>query len=171
MSWYQLMDKHQTHTVDNFIRYREVYRTDPSDPGYKNLTDRADKEHLALVESGPQMAAFFGLFYSLVNFLDKLYYAGSDDEYAIPTAIMDENVNHVHEVLKWRWIEHSVMFNDYAKAAALDDELEMFKIQVNLLDSCTPLATAIGQIFYRFDRLVRGRNVYAFIGNLPVPSQ
>ena len=53
------------------------------------------------------------------------------------------------------------MFNDYAKAAALDDEDALFNIQINLLDSCTVLATSIGEVFARFDRLVRFRALTA----------
>jgi len=157
------MEEHQRHTVNNFKRYREVWRTKETNSAYRELADRANEEHYALINTGPQMGAFFAVFYSFVQFLDKFYYSENEEDYSIPPSIMEENINYVQEQLKVLWMEHAFMFNDYAKAAALDDEDELFKIQVNILDSCTPLATVIGEVFYRFDRLIRGRNVYGFL--------
>jgi len=165
ISWNQLIDMDQL-IVDSYIRYEEAWRTNPTHPDYAAVVKRALDEQLTLIRTGPQKAAFFGLFYSFTNFLDKFYAASLDEDYSIPTSIMDKNVNYVHSELKWRLMERKVMFNDYAKAAALDDEDAMYKVQLNLLDSGTTLATALGEVFYRFDRLMRGREVFKFIDTI-----
>ena len=82
--------------------WTNCWGTKESNTDYSELKERATEEHIALVNSGPQMGAFFGLFYLLTNFLDKLFPvpADEDSEYAIPFSIMEENIDEVLSILK-----------------------------------------------------------------------
>ena len=168
LSWKQLMDMHQEGSEKTYSSYRYVYQTNPSVPNYQTKKAEANAYIQHHQDMGYQMAAFFGAFYSLTNFLDKLYIPHiPGDEYAIPIAIVDTNIDWILATQKRYWYEHTIMFSDYNKAAALNDEDTMYKISVWFLESCAFIASSVGEIFYRFDRLVRGRKIYQVLAQFP----
>lgn len=168
IAWQQLMRHHQDGSHECFKKYLFVYRTNKNDSDYQAKKAEADAFIKNNQEMGYQLAAFFGAFYSLTNFLDKLYIPQlAGDEYAIPTDIADANINYILAAQKRYWYEHTVIFSDYNKAAALNDEDKMYRISVWFLESCSFIASTVGEIFYRFDRLVRGRGIYQVLAQFP----
>lgn len=107
----------------------------------------------------------FGLFYSAVSFLDIfLNEFGDPTDPAIPNQYREDRVKFVHSLNVRYWDEHVTMFDDYNKAAALCKDaasnINLFRIQLTMLESCTNISTFVGEVFRAFDMLIRYRDLY-----------
>jgi hypothetical protein len=169
LAWYQLMDIHQRGSVSYGKLYREAYKTNPSSNNYQAARDSANTHTEFNTRMGRQLASFFGAFYTLTNFLDKFYIPQlPGDDYAIPEMITNQRLNYVLESQKNLWYQHTILFQDWHKAVALGDLDVAYRINVALLESCTPLASSIGIIFEDFDTLIRRRHIYQALSQIPL---
>jgi hypothetical protein len=164
LAWYQLLDMHQRDMFTTYGTYREYY-ADPVNAAKKaELNDKV----LMDLNGGRQLAAFFVGFYYIVVFWDRLATVLGN---ATPTAI--PNVTDRVSFVKWNmarfWNEHVSMFNDYSKAAARNDNDTLFKVALNMLESCSSLGIGVGEIFRAFDDLNRNRNAYSTWATTPGP--
>lgn len=117
---------------------------------------------------------------------------GTDKEYAIPRRVREYNedgtrsgietldvlrkrVTRMHVYLKRYWYEHVTMFEDYLRVAAQiasgrfksadsQNQVLLYRIRLNMLESCAQLALDLGEIFRAFDKLIRKRDIYSKIG-------
>jgi hypothetical protein len=166
LAWKPLMTTHQEHAYEMYIAYRDLYQA-----VYRNrcnvafLTKEAQRMFQDLIETGHQLAAFFGVFYSAVVFLDTfLDVLGDLTPPAIPPQdrtvrlrlILDNNIRY--------WREHVSFFDDFGKYNALSKfcnfSEKLFQIQVTQLESCSNLGSSVGEIFSSFDAVVRNRHLF-----------
>ena len=173
ISWNILMDVHQQGSVDSFYKYMDIYKSDPNAIDYESKVYAANQFILEQMKMGRQLGAFFGAFYSFTNFLDKFYAVNATgyetDDYAIPLDIMAANTDFVISAQKNYWYQHTVLFQDWHKANVLEDYDSAYKINVWFLESCANIATSVGEIFSRFDRLIRYRGLFTYLNSLPAP--
>lgn len=156
LAWYQLITMHQHDMFSTFLKYR-AYFADPTNETIKaELNEQCEMD----LNGGRQLAAFFIGFYYIVNFWDRLATILGN-----PSPSANPNVAQRLPFVKWGqaryWSEHVAMFNDFSKAAAKNDNQTVFKVQVNMLESCASLGISIGEIFRAFDDLNRKRDAYS----------
>lgn len=172
-SWYYLMKNHQMLVDRVYDLCRELYLTDPCDPCYCDRLEAANKVIYSALDTGRQMAAFFSIFYTATALLDLLVTSTGDaSEPVIPLDYVVERVSFIAQAQQRWWYEHVNMFVDYDRAAAVNDQQSMYKIQLTMLESCTFIACTVGEVFRAWDTLVRNRNLFGILSGIqPPPPQ
>lgn len=147
LSWTQLVAKYQRMTFESFLKLRKIYSTCKHDniQYYNTLVSEMNEYTREFYDLGRQMAAFFAILYSVTIIFNKL-----QNE----TANADNMTQYVQESLTRWWYEHITIFYDYNKAAALNDDESMYKIQLHMLESCPYIAQIIGYILNKFNNVM-----------------
>lgn len=167
-SWFVTMSTHQMFTHAGYEAYLEYYKSIDT-CHHADAVKKLNKFCRDFLATGERMAAFFGVFFFAVVILDRaMTLLGSPTPPAIPTEKVNDILNYVIENQLAAWRQHIWGFLDYDMVAAnkcFSNQLsELFSIQTMMLETCNPLACFIGKIFSSFDRLIRGRNLYASLG-------
>lgn len=162
VAWDPLMKAHQHHTAHSYPVYRDLYNTPVRGIVFDNLKREADAMYLQGTIFGSQMSAFYTAFYGVVDFLDKLLMVQQPmyDSYAIPLEYHVSRTQKIYQMQERYWFEHVTMFEDYNKACAMENHVEMYKIRVTMLESCANIALSLGEVFRAFDHLIRSRDLY-----------
>lgn len=172
-SWSDLMARHQTAVYHTYELYAEVERllvrnssTVDQRQKYRDAVQAANDHGHKSIAMGRQLAAFFGAFYSVTAYYDALLIYHKP---ALLTAFVETDDFHstrvdmvrtMHVWLRRHWYEHGVMFDDYARAAARRDQIAMFQIRIQMLESCAHLGGQVGEVFRAFDHVVRRNDLY-----------
>jgi hypothetical protein len=148
--------------------YRDLFQTNNCSANYAEKLHMTNEFCCKAIDTGRQLAAFFGLFYTAVLFLDIVLdsLTGSQTAPAVPHAKRSQRLKTMHGELLRRWHEHVCLFNDYTKVAAfrttsgLDYTSKMFEVQVNMLESCSPISIELGKVMKDLDCIIRARGLY-----------
>lgn len=164
-SWNSTMEEHADCMFMGFEMYTEYYKHKCNPKIVKKLNSFCRKFLL----TGEYLAAFFGVFLFCTVILDRaLTIMGSPTTPAIPTDKVSNILNYILSNQLAAWRQHIWGFLDYDMVAAnkcFPNQLnKLFEIQTTMLETCNPLACFIGKIMFSYDRLVRGRNLYASLG-------
>lgn len=175
-SWFYLMQNHQMLVHMIYDVCRPLYTMDPMNPmgqNYNEMLAMANSTIYSALDTGRQMAAFFGVFYAATSLLDLLvtYVTGDKINTAIPLNNVVERVDFIQQAQKRWWYEHVTMFSDFDRAGAAGDQFSMYKIELTMLESCAFIACTVGEVFRAFDTLVRNRNLYTILSQMPAPVQ
>lgn len=84
---------------------------------------------------------------------------------AVPGYKLDSLEMILYSQVRW-WSEHVLMFNDYCKASALNDDKTIYSVSVNMLESCSVLGVTVGRIFEVCDLMIRNRRVFDRLDDL-----
>lgn len=148
--------------------------------GFYSITSILDKilnDIVANVQSGPGAIPYPWPFplpnhivipnstFPAISDKDVVVYKKTAPLVPVNSTIRVERVKFIQESQYRWWYEHVNMFADYDKAAALNDQDSMYKIQVNMLESCTFIACTVGEVFRAFDTLARNRGLYYYFGD------
>lgn len=167
MPWHSAMIHHQQCIFDAYDCYEKYYQA--RDKGDKEAFRQAKKELnievRKLINSGPQLGAFFILFNGATVYLNyALDISGASSESLIPSKYIIDRVNYFGSLSTSYWKQHTVMFNDFVRVIA-DDCFpnrvdEMYKIKVSMLESCEIIGIVTPEAMYVMDGLVRYRSLY-----------
>jgi hypothetical protein len=163
---------------DNFVLLYKIYNDDKCKEKskkekkcFEKLKKLANEQALELINTGRQQAAFFGIFYTAISFMDILLNVFNIElgKEAIPDIYRNQRVRWIHDGLKSWSIQNYTQFYDFDKAAAKYCEDDVYKTSLSLLTVCNYLALQISEVFRAFDKIVRFRNLYASLDLIPPP--
>lgn len=154
LPWAKLMAHHQGMIMERYIAYRDFIHTGVG-------IEKADAYAFSLYDSGRQMAAFFGTFYSAINFLDTML-----DTRVVPEEHRMHRLVYLHDLQYRYWMEHVTFFDDYIKSAVAGDSELMFQVGNYHLESCGHIGTQLGMLFNFFDNLIRNKKIYNIIDSM-----
>lgn len=177
LDWRTLMKVHQHRMHMCFDMYRDLFNTNNCSSAYLEKKHMLNEFCCKSIDTGRQMAAFFGLFNIAVNFLDVVLDSigsanpSGQTAAAIPADKRINRAKKTNEELLAKWQEHVCLFNDYAKVAALKNvnanNMKLLQIQLNMLDSCGALSVELGKIMRDLDCIVRHRKLYSMLAPPP----
>jgi hypothetical protein len=167
VAWDPLMKAHQAHTSKGFVNYRDTYFPVSEQKIATKLNDTNAMYRQGVV-FGKQMGAFFSAFYGFLDFMDKLLIVQDPfyDQYVIPMAYHIQRTLRIYSDQRRYWAEHVTMFEDYNKACAMQDQTEMYRVRITMLESCSNIATTLGEVFRAMDRLVTVRDLFGVLATM-----
>ena len=163
LSWHRGMKHHQHHTLHLYDDYYHYYHSD-SNEEFRRAKAKLNVAVRDLIDSGPQLGAFFQTFYGAVVFLDRaLDIIGAKSEPCIPPKLRMDRLKCLGTLSHSYWMQHTALFADFDMVSAnpyiKDPEIEMYRIKVTMLESCEEIAIFLGELFSSFDWLIRGRKL------------
>ena len=174
--WVPMMTMHQGLIYDVYLANIKYFRTSKCSCEYKAVKKETNRLIRQLLDDGNQMAGFYGLFISLLAFLDTwltINYPDAPKPNAINEFVEGNPIltcRFVQSESQRYWTEHVTGMVDYCRVVAcnkISEEVRgdlMYQLQTVLLFSCGGLASnTIGKLFEIFDTLVRRRQLYITI--------
>lgn len=165
-AWDPLMRAHQQHTNGGYDFWVDYFAQNNNNAAERDAA--ANAVYRLGVDMGAQMAAFFTLFDGFSDFTDKLILENTTmnptNYYVKPYELGADNFFDVAVKQERYWREHTILFEDINKAAARGDQEVMYEVLNYMLDSCSFIATTVGQVIFNdFHDLMRRRQIIPYL--------
>jgi hypothetical protein len=143
----------------SFELYRKLYSTNVCDPEYCRLRDQTNAHVAQTLDLANQYAALFTFFYSTIAVLDIILdVLGNQSQPAIPPQYRLDRVKLINNTVFRYWKQKMHFYDDYAKAASLCREDDMYRSELSLIDSFTISNIIESEVLRALDNWIRQRN-------------
>jgi hypothetical protein len=161
LPWNQLVRSLKIEFENSFRLYKKFYRMKKCDSDYCRMKDLINKHTIKILYLANQFSAFFSILYIVVAVMDVIHdEMGKETEPAIPIYYRRSRVRFVNNNSFRFWKQQIMFFDDYCKAASLCREDDMYRSQLNLLESIVIGSMVESEVFRAWDHWIRQRNGY-----------
>jgi hypothetical protein len=158
-SWSHWVKTYVCAVQKSFELYRKLYSTDVCSPEYCRLRDQTNAHVAQTLDLANQYAALFTFFYSTIAILDIILdVLGNQTQPAIPSQYRLDRVKLINNAVFRYWKQKMHFFDDYAKAAALCREDDMYRSELSLISSFTISNIIESEVLRALDNWIRLRD-------------